>query len=202
MILHSFPEASLSPFLLPRGERWEFSCPKRCPTHTTKCFWFFPFSLVYIDIYSILLTLASKEENEGKEQSIYTNQCLDWYDDDHYDDGDVDDDAEDDDVKYLEPSIRPAANFCVGREIDGTLAAPVPWILSKYLRLVVNTGQNKLWGERLVQMQSCYKFLWETYLVRWRLAALSRTEVVICASQISASCPSIGQLQEMEVGGT
>ena len=50
-------------------------------------------------------------------------------------------------------------------------------------------------------MQSCYKFLWETYLVRWRLAALSRTEVVICASQISASCPSIGQLQEMEGGG-
>ena len=140
-----------------------------------------------------------------KAKSKYTNQYLDWYDDDHYDDGDVDDDAEgddgdaeDDDVKYLEPSIRPAANFCVGREIDGTLAVPVPWILSKYLRLVVNTGQNKLWGERLVQMQSCYKFLWETYLVRWRLAALSRTEVVICASQISASCLSIGQLQEME----
>ena len=50
-------------------------------------------------------------------------------------------------------------------------------------------------------MQSCCKFLSETYLVRWRLAALSRTEVVICASQISASCPSIGQLQEMEGGG-
>ena len=91
--------------------------------------------MVYVDICSILLTLASKEENEGKEQSIYTNQCLDRYDDDHYDDGDDDDDAEDDDgdgdaedddVKYLEPSIRPAANFCVGREIDGTLAAPVP----------------------------------------------------------------------------
>ena len=33
-------------------------------------------------------------------------------------------DEEDDDVKYLVPSVRPAANFCVGREIDGTVAAP------------------------------------------------------------------------------
>ena len=95
--------------------------------------------MVYIDICSILLTLASKEENEGKEQSIYTNQCLDWYDDDHYD-GDVDDDAEDDDVKYLEPSIRPAANFCVGREIDGTVAAPAVNTLKISVDILEHTG--------------------------------------------------------------
>ena len=44
-------------------------------------------------------------------------------DDEDDGDGEADDD---DDVKYLVHSIRPAANFCVGREIDGTLAAPVP----------------------------------------------------------------------------
>ena len=42
-------------------------------------------------------------------------------DDEDDGDGEADDD---DDVKYLVHSIRPAANFCVGREIDGTVAAP------------------------------------------------------------------------------
>ena len=75
-----------------------------------------------------------------KAKSKYTNQYLDWYDDDHYDDGDADDDAEDDDVKYLEPSIRPAANFCVGREIDGTVAAPAVNTLKISVDILEYTG--------------------------------------------------------------
>ena len=67
--------------------------------------------------------------------------------DDDDDDGEADDDDDgdgeaddDDDVKYLVHSIRPAANFCVGREIDGTVAAPAVNTLKISVDILEHTG--------------------------------------------------------------
>ena len=61
-------------------------------------------------------------------------------DDDDNNNDDDDSDGDDGDVKYLVHSIRPAANFCVGREIDGTVAAPAVNTLKISVDILEYTG--------------------------------------------------------------